>query len=136
MKYILLLLTTLFFSIGSFSQSAEDSIKATINTLFAAMKNGNAYLFKTVFSDSAIMQTIIRNKEGHTQVKTESVNEFASFVSQLKKDSAATRMPSLNGTFTDFAYSFSSSLLSNTGITLVNPLLRRLAILLVYSFCL
>ena len=92
MKYILLLLTTFFFSIGSFAQSTDDSIKATINTLFAAMKNGDVSLFKTVFSDSAIMQTIIRNKEGQTLVKTESVAEFASFVGQLKKDSADERI--------------------------------------------
>ena len=92
MKYFLLSLTALVFSIGSFAQSAEDSIKTTINTLFAAMKNGDAPLFKTVFSDSAVMQTIIRNKEGQTVVKTESVNEFASFVGQLKKDSADERI--------------------------------------------
>ena len=92
MKYFLIPLTALLFSIGSIAQSAEDSIKATINTLFAAMKNGNAYLFKTVFSDSAIMQTIIRNKEGQTLVKTESVAEFANFVGQLKKDSADERI--------------------------------------------
>ncbi len=88
MKYFLITLTALLFSIESIAQSAEDSIKATINTLFAAMKNGDASLFRTFFSDSAVMQTIIRSNEGHTQVKTENVNEFARFVGQLKKDSA------------------------------------------------
>ena len=92
MKYFLIALTALLFSIGSIAQSAEDSIRATINTLFAAMKNGDASLFKTVFSDSALMQTIILSNEGHTQVKTENVNEFASFVGQLKKDSADERI--------------------------------------------
>ena len=92
MKYFLIALTALHFSIGSIAQSAEDSIKATINTLFAAMKNGDASLFKTVFSDSALMQTIIRSNEGHTLVKTENVNDFASFVGQLKKDSADERI--------------------------------------------
>jgi len=92
MKCFLIVLTALLFSTGSIAQPAEDSIMYTINTLFAAMKNGDASLFKTVFSDSAVMQTIIRNKEGHTQVKTESVNEFASFVGQLKKDSADERI--------------------------------------------
>ena len=92
MKYFLVSLTALFFSIGSFAQTAEDSIRTTIYTLFTAMKNGDASLFKTVFSDSAVMQTIIRNKEGQTLVKTESVNKFASFVGQLKKDSADERI--------------------------------------------
>ncbi len=92
MKCILILLTAVLFSIGSFAQLAEDSIRATINTLFVAMKNGDASLFKTVFSDSAVMQTIIRNKEGQILVKTENVNDFAGFVGQLKKDSADERI--------------------------------------------
>ena len=92
MKCFLIVSTALLFSIESFAQLAEDSIKATINTLFVAMKNGDASLFKTVFSDSAVMQTIIRNKEGQTLVKTENVNDFASFVGQLKKDSADERI--------------------------------------------
>jgi len=92
MKCFLISLTALVFSIGSFAQPAEDSIKVTIHTLFAAMKNGDASLFKTVFSDSAVMQTIIRNKDGQTLVKTESVDEFAAFVGKLKKDSADERI--------------------------------------------
>lgn len=92
MKCFLIVLTAVLFSIGSIAQPAEDSIKSTINTLFAAMKNGDASLFKTVFSDSAVMQTISRNKEGQTLVKTEKVDEFAHFVGQLKKDSADERI--------------------------------------------
>ena len=92
MKCFFIVLTTILFSSGSIAQPAEDSIKYTINTLFAAMKNGDASLFKTVFSDSAVMQTISRNMEGQTLVKTEKVDEFAHFVGQLKKDSADERI--------------------------------------------
>ena len=92
MKCFLIVLTALLFSTGSIAQPAEDSIMYTINILFAAMKNGDASLFKTVFSDSAVMQTISRNKEGQTLVKTEKVDEFAHFVGQLKKDSADERI--------------------------------------------
>ena len=74
------------------AQTAEDSVKATINTLFAAMKNGNGVAFKNVFSDSAILQTITRNKEGKLRVKTDNVGEVANFVSKLKKDSADERI--------------------------------------------
>lgn len=52
------------------------------------MKNADAILFKSSFGDSAIMQTISRNKEGKTIVINESLAEFADFVSRLKKDSA------------------------------------------------
>lgn len=92
MKFFLVSLMTIFFSITVFAQTAEDSIKTTINTLFIAMKNGDAASFKNVFSDSAVLQTISRNKEGKTLVKTESVEKFANFVGQLKKDSADERI--------------------------------------------
>jgi hypothetical protein len=89
---LLLMLTSGFFTGRADAQSAEDSIKATINTLFAAMKNGNGVAFKNVFSDSAILQTISRNKEGKLLVKTDNIGEVASFVGKLKKDSADERI--------------------------------------------
>ncbi|WP_276502274.1 nuclear transport factor 2 family protein [Terrimonas pollutisoli] len=92
MKRFLLLLTFGFFIGKLQAQTAEDSIKTTINTLFAAMKNGNGTAFKGVFSDSAILQTITRNKEGKALVRTENVSEFAAFVSKLKRDSADERI--------------------------------------------
>jgi len=92
MKCFLISLTAFFFSFAAFAQTAEDSVKATINNLFVAMKNGDASLFKTAFSDSAILQTISRDKEGKTHVVTESIDEFAMFVRKLKKDSADERI--------------------------------------------
>lgn len=92
MKRFLLSLTFGFLIGKGNAQTAEDSIKTTINTMFEAMKNGNGAAFKDVFSDSAILQTITRNKEGKTMIKTENVGEFAGFVSKLKKDSADERI--------------------------------------------
>lgn len=74
------------------AQSAEDSIKTTINTLFTAMKNADAGLLRTAFSDSALLQTISRDKDGKTIVKTEQVSDFAGLVATLKKDSADERI--------------------------------------------
>ncbi len=68
MKTLFLSLTVLFATVNITAQSAEDSVKTTINNLFAAMKNADQSLFKTVFSDSAILQTITRDKEGKTIV--------------------------------------------------------------------
>jgi hypothetical protein len=92
MKSFLILLTALIFSASLFGQSTEDSVKATVNNLFAGMKNADKILFKSAFSDSAIMQTISRNQEGKTIVRTESVEDFAEFVGKLKKDSADERI--------------------------------------------
>ena len=92
MRSVLLSLTFIFICINSYSQAAEDSVKAVVNNLFTAMKSGDATLFKTVFADSAIMQTISHSKEGRTKIVTESVDEFAAFVGKLKKDSADERI--------------------------------------------
>ena len=77
MKCFLILLTFSSLAIISKAQSAEDSVKMAINTMFSGMKNGDAGLFKSVFSDSAIMQTISRNKEGKIIVINESLKDFA-----------------------------------------------------------
>ena len=92
MRYFLILLTTLLIAGIANAQPAEDSVKATINKLFTGMKNADASLLKSAFSDSAILQTITRSKEGKTIVRTESLDEFAQFVSNLKKDSADERI--------------------------------------------
>lgn len=92
MKCFWVLLTTLVFSLTLNAQSTEDSVKAVVNTLFDGMKNANAALLKSAFSDNAVLQTISRNKEGKVVVATENIDEFASFVSKLKRDSADERI--------------------------------------------
>ena len=92
MKCILIMLTFLNFFSLLHAQSAEDSVKAVINSLFAGMKNANAEMIRAAFSDSAILQTITRNKEGKTVVVTDKVDDFASLVGKLKKDSADERI--------------------------------------------
>jgi hypothetical protein len=92
MRYFLLFLTTVILSNVIRGQSAEDSVKAVINNMFAGMKNADAELFKINFSDAPIMQTISRSKEGSVIVRNEKVDEFVDFIKQLKKDSADERI--------------------------------------------
>ena len=92
MRSFFILLTALLIVSASRAQSTEDSLKAVINTLFAGMKNADAAMFKTAFSDSAIMQTVSRTREGNTIVRSESLGEFADIVGKLKKDSADERI--------------------------------------------
>lgn len=92
MRYFLLILTFSLFSQKGFSQSTEDSVKAVVNDLFTAMRNGDAGGLASVFSESAVMQTITRNREKMTVVRNETVSEFAEFVGKLKKDSADERI--------------------------------------------
>jgi len=92
MKCFLVLLTSLAFSIIVHGQATEDSVKAVINNLFTGMRNADPVLLKSAFSDSAVLQTITRNKEGKMLVATENVSELADFVGHLKKDSADERI--------------------------------------------
>ena len=93
MKKFCILLTTLFLSYTiSFAQTTEDSVKATINNLFAGMKNADADAIRAAFADSAILQTIGRNKEGQTVIRTDAVSGFAESISKLTKGAADERI--------------------------------------------
>ena len=92
MKCILLMLTFLNCSFLLHAQTAEDSVRAVINTLFAGMKNGDAGLVTSAFAENAVLQTITRNKEGKMTVVSDDVDDFAALVGKLKKDSADERI--------------------------------------------
>lgn len=88
MNRLLLAVGFFLFAKDSHAQSAEDSVKSVITTLFAAMKASDATTLKTCFSDSAILQTITRNG----RVRTEQVSVFLSQIASLPKDSADERI--------------------------------------------
>lgn len=81
MKFIILTIFLLAGNLPGKSQTAEDSVKAAVNLLFTAMKNSDAALLQSSFGDSAVLQTISRNKEGTLLVHNESIKDFASSVS-------------------------------------------------------
>ncbi|HYO22880.1 MAG TPA: nuclear transport factor 2 family protein, partial [Flavisolibacter sp.] len=83
------LLIAFYFSVSNASaQSAEDSVKAVINKMFAAMKSSDAASLKDCFADSAILQTITRAGK----IRNESVANFLSQIGSLPKDSADERI--------------------------------------------
>lgn len=92
MKQLSILFLFLCFTVAVKAQTAEDSVKTTVNNLFTAMKNADAILLKSVFADSAILQTITRNKEGKTEVKTDEVAGFVEQITKLPKDAADERI--------------------------------------------
>ena len=89
MRYFLFFLTAIFLAAGSLrAQSAEDSIRVAIKFLFDGMKASDSAMVKSVFADSAILQTILRTKEGKTIVRTDKVEDFARSISTLAKGAA------------------------------------------------
>ena len=93
MKRILILLTAAMF-ISTFikAQSTEDSVKAVVNQLFAAMKGANAAMLKETFADSAVLQTIRRKQDGTFFVQDEKVSDFVEQIGKAKKDSLDERI--------------------------------------------
>ena len=87
MKKFILLLLIINTAMMSHAQSAEDSVKAVVNNLFRAMKNSDGVLLKSVFADSAILQTI-ETKTGKTIVTNEAVAGFIESISKLPAGAA------------------------------------------------
>ena len=73
------------------AQSTEDSVKATINQLFTAMKNADSSLLMNAFADSAILQTI-GSRAGKVIIRNEKVSSFAQQIKMLPKDAADERI--------------------------------------------
>lgn len=92
MKHVLTLFLTTALIGSVHAQSTEDSVKAVINTLFTAMKKADSIGVKQVFSDWAVLQTISRNKEGGTLIRTDEVGAFASFVGKSTAGDADERI--------------------------------------------
>ncbi len=86
-KYLFIVFITSCALIAN-AQSAEDSVKATINTLFTAMKAGDGETFRQCFADSAVLQTITRTGA----IRSDKVAAFTVQISTLKKDSADERI--------------------------------------------
>lgn len=92
MKRFLLFLTASFLiQTQSRAQTAEDSVKAVVNQLFQGMKEARPDLVKTAFADSAVLQTIVRGREGF-EVRNEQVAEFVASLSKIPKGDADERI--------------------------------------------
>jgi len=88
MTKIIILLFALVLFTDSDAQTVEDSVKAVVKQLFEGMKNSDASMIRSSFADSAILQTIAKNKEGKLIIQNDSVDEFAKTISTLKKGAA------------------------------------------------
>lgn len=86
--FLLLLLSSVITGTAVQAQTAEDSIKTVINNMFIAMKNSDTVLLKTCFTETAVLQTFGRSKEGKAIVTTETVSDFAKMVASIPAGAA------------------------------------------------
>ena len=91
MKYLFFVLLVLTSSLVN-AQTAEDSVRAAVNSLFEGMKNADPAVIKNAFADSAILQTIINGPNGKITVRTEPVAAFENSISKLAKGAADERI--------------------------------------------
>ena len=74
------------------AQTAQDSVRSIVNKLFNAMRNGDSASVRACFDDSAILQTIARNRDGKVVVRNDMVSAFAHSVASLPKGAADERI--------------------------------------------
>jgi len=82
----------LFLSSQSFAQTDEDGVKAVITKLFASMKASDEQGILSCFAENAIMQSIIKDKEGKNSVKSDGAAGFAAFIGKQTKGAADERI--------------------------------------------
>lgn len=90
-RFVIFLTALVALHLQARSQTAEDSVKAVVNQLFEGMKNADPEKLKSCFADSAILQTLIRTREGFA-VKNESLAGFIASISSLPKGDADERI--------------------------------------------
>lgn len=71
---------------------AIDSVKAAVNNLFTAMKGSDSVALIRCFTPGAVLQTVVKDKQGLVNVRTEAISGFASSIGQLPKDAADERI--------------------------------------------
>jgi hypothetical protein len=94
---------------GSLCFGQNKEIEQPVRTLFTAMKNADGGLLRTVFSETAILQTI--TKDG---VKNQDINDFINSVSKVEKNDLDERIiieaihtdGNLASVFTPYAFYF------------------------------
>lgn len=87
-KFAILALITFFITLTASAQTTEDSIKAVINKMFVGMKESDTLMVKSCFTETAILQTFGKNKEGKTIITTETPADFAKIIGTLPKGAA------------------------------------------------
>jgi hypothetical protein len=82
MRKPIVFLTVLMIGTSLQAQTAADSVKATVNQLFAAMKAVDTVALKAVFSNNALMQTVAVDTMGKVSVENASPALFAKSIAR------------------------------------------------------
>jgi hypothetical protein len=92
LKTLSVLIFAAFFSFQGFAQTDEDGVKAVVSKLFTSMKTADEQVILSCFADNAIMQSIIKDKDGKNTIKSDGVIGFAAFVGKQPQGAADERI--------------------------------------------
>lgn len=92
LKILSVLTFAAFFSFQGFAQTDEEGVKAVISKLFTSMKASDEQAVLSCFADNAIMQAIIKDKDGKNTTKSDGVAGFAAFVGKQPQGAADERI--------------------------------------------
>jgi hypothetical protein len=84
--YLILFLTAA--NLSSKSQSTQDSIKTVITKMFTGMKNSDTVMVKSCFTETAVLQTFGKDKDGKTVITTETPSDFAKIIATIPAGAA------------------------------------------------
>ncbi|TCZ69340.1 nuclear transport factor 2 family protein [Flaviaesturariibacter aridisoli] len=84
MKRILAILTV--WSATASAQSAEDSVRASVNRLFDGMRRADTTAIRAAFAPGALLQTVLVNRDGNTRIESEPADAFVSAVARPHKE--------------------------------------------------
>jgi hypothetical protein len=92
MKNIFLFVVVLFWGLSAIAQKSEDSVKMVVNKMFTSMKSSDAKGLAECFADSAVLQTVVKNKEGVVSVRNERIGSFINQLSKIAQGDADERI--------------------------------------------
>ena len=78
-KFVLFTCLYIIMAMNCMAQFTEDSVKNVIGQMFTAMKNADAVTLRTLFADSALLQSIA-TPEGKVIIRNESIRDFIELV--------------------------------------------------------
>ncbi len=92
MRFLLFVMLFGVQSINAKAQTAEDSVKLAVNKLFNGMITGDAAMIRDAFTDSAVLQSVGREKDGKVTIENDRISDFADLISKLPKGDADERI--------------------------------------------
>jgi hypothetical protein len=82
----IILLAVLVMSLKAAAQQEEEKVKTPIINLFEGMRKSDSNMLRAAFAPGAILQTVVKNKEGKVVVRSEEVNKFIEAITKPRTE--------------------------------------------------